>query len=131
MNQSSNSRWPSLAKDAEALGIQSPHLDRLRQHLSMNYGTGSIEMELRQEAAAALGRAGAKLDAAILAARLAEHRYREAVGLAERQTHAVEYATCRDRAHRARWELEVHREAIGLNRHDVLDEMYPPLPPLR
>ena len=39
-------------------------------------------------------------------------------------TEISEYREVRQRALRYRWYLEVQREALGLRRHDVLDEFY-------
>ena len=71
--------------------------------------------ELDRERAGALGRAGQKLTDAIAA-----------LGAAPDQ---VAYEHLHDAARRARWELEVMREAVGLRHHGVLDELYPMPPP--
>ena len=73
-----------------------------------------LRAELDRERAGALGRAGEKLRAAIAAVHTATDP------ATYEQLHAV--------ARRARWELEVVREAIGLRHHGVLDELYP-MPP--
>ncbi len=36
-----------------------------------------------------------------------------------------EYRSLRRQARRYRWYLEIQREAIGLRRHELLDELYP------
>lgn len=69
-----------------------------------------VEQEIVGEMAAALGRAGSKLEEAI--ARV------HAAGPAERPS-------LRRAVLRARWELEVHRESLGIRRHDDLDHLYP------
>jgi hypothetical protein len=38
------------------------------------------------------------------------------------------YASLLERARTWRWYLEVQREAVGLTRHDLIDQLYP-LPP--
>jgi hypothetical protein len=83
--------------------------------------------ELNRERAGALGRAGKKLEDAIAQAEafrgtLAGRSPTEA----ERHRHAELY----DAAARARWELEVTREALGIRRHRDLDATYPMPSPL-
>jgi hypothetical protein len=51
-------------------------------------------------------------------------------GLIERMTLIAEHAETRLRAAKYRWYLEVQREAVGLRRQDVLDEMHRIPPPL-
>jgi hypothetical protein len=74
----------------------------------------ALRAELDRERAGALGRAGQKLADAIAAVRAA--------------TDPTEYESLHESARRARWELEVVREAVGLRHHGVLDELYP-MPP--
>jgi len=83
-----------------------------------------VERELAAERAAALARIAGRLGE--LVARLAEMRS----GLTHlrgsaRPTQVEAYRTLRAEARLYRWYLEVQREALGLRRHDGLDEHYP------
>jgi len=85
----------------------------------------ALQAELDRERAGALGRAGRKLDAAMAAladAEAALHIDTDAAWAA--------YEHARQAATRSRWEMRVHREAVGLRSHGVLDELWP-LPPRR
>lgn len=89
-----------------------------------------IQRELAQEKAAALGRAGERLEAAI--AEL--HRLGAAIDAA-RDARACatlqgEYDRARGRALAARLDLVIQREAVGLRRHAVVDQQFP-VPPHR
>jgi hypothetical protein len=75
-----------------------------------------LRVELDRERAGALGRAGQKLGDAIAALRAA--------------TDPATYDRLHDVAQRARWELEIVREAVGLRHHGALDDLYP-MPPRR
>lgn len=75
---------------------------------------GALEAELRAEMAASLGRAAHKVEVALVA--LEE---------AGRTGDPGGWDEARRAALRAKWELQVHREALGLYRHDDLDRLYP------
>jgi hypothetical protein len=72
---------------------------------------GQLLRELNEERAAALLRISKKLESLI------------------EQLHAASslesFQAVRAEALRYRWYLEVQREALGLRRHEVLDEFYP------
>jgi hypothetical protein len=85
---------------------------------------GRVERELQQERAAALARIAGRLGE--LVARLAEVRARWAeVPGEDRPALLASYHRVREEARLYRWYLEVQREALGLRRHDGLDELYP------
>lgn len=81
-----------------------------------------VEAELRGEAAASMGRAADKVAAALAALRAADP--------GDSPEAIAAFNALRDRALRAKWELRVHREAVGLRSHDALDALYP-VPPRR
>jgi hypothetical protein len=85
------------------------------------------EQEIRQAKAEALGRVGERLDAAL--ARLAEwDRHLEQLSAEAGPEVARETAArdrLRDEAVRLRHALVIQREAIGLRRHDPVEERYP------
>jgi len=84
-----------------------------------------VEDEIRAEKAAALGRAGERLEAALA----------ELQALAERlgpgsDSQLLEaYRTARARARTARLYLLIQREAVGLRSHRVVDQQFPEPPP--
>jgi hypothetical protein len=85
---------------------------------------GRIERELQEERASALGRIGRTLQGLI--ARLESLQAAlERAPASERDRLIVPYRETWERAKTYRWYLEVQREAIGLRRHERLDEMYP------
>ena len=91
---------------------------------------GKLEQEIQQERAAALGRIARTLEA--LLGRLEMIRQRaDTVSGPVRETVVAEHAEVRAQATTYRWYLEVQREAVGLRRHDTLDDIYPIPPPLR
>ena len=91
-------------------------------------GFEKLEEEIAREKAAALGRAGERLDAALEEAR--------ALGLAldaerdpeRRSARLREYEAARRRAEFARMMLLVQREAIGLRHHRLVDQQFPEPP---
>jgi hypothetical protein len=88
-----------------------------------------VERELLQERAAALARIAGRLGE--LVARLAELRSRfEDLPADERPASISTYRRLREEARLYRWYLEVQRDAVGLHRHDGLDEQYPIPEPL-
>lgn len=88
-----------------------------------------IEEEIAREKAAALGRAGERLEEALREARSIAARLTAATG-AERERLAGQYRRARDRASSARLALVIQREAIGLRRHAVVDQQFPEPPAL-
>lgn len=93
-------------------------------------GLRRVEQEIAAEKAAALGRAGERLeqaraDVAEIAARLDT-----TVDPRERERLTAEYGPARERARRARLALVIQREAIGLRHHRIVDQQFPE-PPAR
>ena len=91
--------------------------------------TTTLEQEIVQEIAAALGRTAAKLDYALLRLELAARDLDAAAG-DEVAACAARFDALREEALRARHELLIHREAVGIRRNDVLEQLYP-IPPRR
>ncbi|MEO1235132.1 MAG: hypothetical protein AAFZ18_40235 [Myxococcota bacterium] len=117
-----------LAQELRDRGRSSPHLERLRAQLDLEGQVEEVEGEIRQEMAAALGRAGLKVDTALCALEVAE------IALAEATPEALEaaratYLAARKHAFDARLDLRIHREAIGFRFNQTLDRDYP-IPPL-
>ncbi len=88
------------------------------------------EQEIAAEKAAALGRAGERVEHALADARRAAQRLLEARGAAETGQRAEDYKAARARALDARLGLLIQREALGLRRHGPVDQQFPEPPPL-
>jgi len=120
--------WTTLIRELSDAGYESPYLDRLRRRLDVTQAHESLEREILHEMACALGRAEDKVNVALLRLELAEKALRGATGPEQRRARALAFNSCRHAALSARWELAIHREAIGLRRNDLLERLYP-IPP--
>jgi hypothetical protein len=89
---------------------------------------GRLEEEFRQERAAALGRIGRTLEGHLATLQRLRAAWRDAPA-PDREQLAAQYADVHRQAVRYRWYLEVQREAVGLRRHERLDEQYRVPPP--
>jgi hypothetical protein len=95
---------------------------------SRGEGLRRVEREIAAEKAAALGRAGERLELALDEARGVAERLLAARGEGERAQLAREYTMARRRALDARLALLVQREALGLRRHATVDQEFPEPP---
>jgi hypothetical protein len=89
-----------------------------------------IKEEIVREKAAALGRAGERLETALAALRDIAAAWRSAGGADERQRLAREYEDAWRAADAARLSLLIQREAVGLRDQRVVDQQFP-RPPRR
>jgi hypothetical protein len=117
--------WRTLVRTLCDAGYESPYLDRLRSRLDVAEAQRTLEAEIVREMAAALGRAEDKVNAALLRLELAGEALAAARSLDDRRAGVREWNARRDDALRARWELVIQRESVGLVRNDVLDSLYP------
>ena len=120
--------WQTLVRELRDRGYQSPYLDRLRTRRDVEAAQEELEKEIVREMAAALGRSGEKVDVALLRLELAGRDLAAATDLAERARLTVRFNALRAEALKARHELRIHREAVGIRRNDMLDREYP-IPP--
>jgi hypothetical protein len=86
-------------------------------------GHKQLLRELHEERAAALQRISNTLESLIRQLNAARERVRRATG-SDREREIATWRDLRARAVKYRWYLEVQREALGMRRHDVLDEFY-------
>ena len=84
-----------------------------------------LEREIIQEMAGALGRSAEKVVAALARLAAARRDVDAAVDDSARREAAARFNACRADALRARHELLIHREAVGIRRNDVLETEYP------
>ena len=87
-----------------------------------------INAELSQEKAAALGRAGERLEAALSHAAKLSRRLDATANLEEQERLLGEYESARLRALHARLALLIQREALGLRQHKIVDQKFPEPP---
>lgn len=90
-----------------------------------------LQTEIAGEKAAALGRAGERLEAAMREVTVWAERVREAPAGTQRSGLAMAYEQARARALEARLTLLIQREALGLRRHAVVDQQFPEPPAFR
>src|SRR5215470_3591026 len=112
--------WKALVAELKDRGHESPYLDRLRARLDVDQAQVSLEREILQEIAAALGRTEAKLNHALLPLELASRDLDAAADDAERAARSARLEAMRTEALQARHELLIHREAVGIRRNDLL-----------
>ena len=91
-------------------------------------GFERLEKEILGEKAAALGRAGEKLEDALAITSELGHALDRETDPARRATLLAEYEAARRRAASARLMLLIQREAIGLRHHRTVDQKFPEPP---
>ena len=93
-------------------------------------GVRRVEEEIRAEKAAALGRAGERLEAALAALQDVARLLADTSDDTRWAELRAAYRSARDRARTARLHLLIQREAVGLRNHRVVDQQFPePAPP--
>ena len=122
--------WSKLVRELKDTGYESPYLDRLRARLDPAEAVSRLETEIVQEMAQALGRTEDKLNHALLRLELATRAIDAAPDELARYERVREFNALRLEAIEARRNLQIHREAIGIRRNRVLDDLYP-IPPRR
>jgi hypothetical protein len=120
--------WHSLIRELRDSGHESVYLDRLRARHDVAAAQEQLEREIIREMAEALGRAGEKVDVALLKLELAGKELAAATDAAERKHLVARFNALRAEAITARHELRIHREAVGIRRNDALEREYP-IPP--
>ena len=91
-------------------------------------GFERLEKEILGEKAAALGRAGERLEEALAITSGLGHALDRETDPARRTTLLAEYEAARRRAASARLMLLIQREAIGLRHHRTVDQKFPEPP---
>ena len=125
--------WKHFVESLKDRNFESPYLRQLEARLNGPLAIKgvlrpNIEQEIIDEMAFALRQAEEKLTLALLRVDVAAAEIDQATDAATRRERIEQFNTERDKAARIRWEFVVHREALGLTRHDVLKAMYP-IPP--
>jgi hypothetical protein len=123
--------WKRLVDDLTKQGWQNPSLERLREKLpNLGGGQHALEVEIAQEMASALGRAGEKVDIAIVELEALGRACDRATDPEARAKAVAAFNKKREHAQHVLWELRVHREALGLRNHAQLARFYV-IPPKR
>jgi hypothetical protein len=122
--------WKKLVRELSDSGYESPYLDRLRARLDVRLAFESLEQEIAREIASALGRAGDKVDYALLRLEIAGREVDASADERDRERAVLRFNQVRREALAARHELRIHREAVGIRRNRILEQIYP-IPPRR
>ncbi len=120
--------WKTLVRNLTESGFESPYLERLRSRVDVMPDRKSLEQELLQEMAQALGRACDKVDLGLLELQLIERRIEQQLDAAERDRLVDAFNQQRARVRGYFRELVIHREALGIFHNDHLKQHYP-IPP--
>jgi len=95
------------------------------QRLADARGQGSLEQEVLSEMASSMRRAEDKVLAALDTLEQAYAAVEAAAGIQTRHDAIARYNEAREVARVARWEMIVHREAIGLRDSRLVRDRYP------
>jgi hypothetical protein len=124
--------WTKLATELLEHGIESEYLARVSARVTPDQRLGILEVEIGQEMAGALGRTEDKLNLAFAELQLCRARYdralREHVCHSERAALVDAYNAQRKLVQARLRDLQIHREAVGFRRNQILGELYP-IPP--
>jgi len=128
----STGRWWTLAgevRDAGTPARRDPaHLDMVRARVDPAVAQEELEREILREIAAALGRSAEKVEHALARLDGARRAVDAARDPDERGRATAVYEELRLAAVRARHDLLIHREAVGIRRNEALEALYP-IPP--
>ncbi|MET0343299.1 MAG: hypothetical protein ABW252_19980 [Polyangiales bacterium] len=121
--------WKKLAAELHDHGIDSHYLARVEARVTPENRLESLELEIAQEMAGALGRTEDRLNLALAELQLCEARHARAVRDrapdADRVALAEAHDAQRKVAQQRLRELLIQREAMGFRRNQILNELYP------
>jgi hypothetical protein len=123
-----DTRVTQLVRDLVSSGYESEFLTRLRRRFDTEQAYEDLEREIVYEMACALGRAEEKVNVALLRLELARRDLEAARSEREYAERAQAFNSLRETAWQARYDLLVHREAVGMRRNEILEQLYP-IPP--
>jgi len=125
------SSWERSAKIVKNTDVTNPYLDQMRAEVvDPGLQLKTIEDELCGAIGKALGKQGEKVLIAIRKMKKEHARYLECIqnrALEEALESAQRHNEARQRAIKARWELLVHRQAVGftVDNHSVVHQTFP------
>ena len=118
-----------LASELIAHGVQSEYLARVEARISREQKLETLQIELTQEIAGALGKTDTRVNLAFAELELCKARYDKAASEGAEPAVLSELARAfnaqRKVAQARLRELQIQREAIGFRRNQVLYELYP------
>lgn len=124
--------WKKLAAELLEHGVESKYLARVSARVTPEQQLETLENEIAQEMAGALGRTEDRLNLALAELELCEARYRRAhaahASVAERSALVSAYNAQRVVVQARLRELVIHREAVGFRRNQIVYELFP-IPP--
>ena len=120
--------WKNLLESLSDSELKSPYLDRLRSRIDIAQERQSLERELVQEIAQALGRAEDKINLALLQLDILDAKIKSEGDQGQHNELVEEFNRQREVARRALRDLTIHREALGMYCNRQLTEIYP-IPP--
>lgn len=135
----SSHSWERSAKKVKNIDINNKYLENIREVHDPSQHIKTLEDELRGTMADALGKSGNKILSALRNMQTELDRYNH---LLETDNHSLkaepvlerarQYNYYREQAQKARWELIVHRQAIGfiVNNHKFVSDKFPISPAL-
>ena len=115
--------WKSLVEDLKDQGFESPYLDRLHERVHAYLDRQSLEREILEEMAYALGRAEDKVNLALLELDVLAAELDAAHAPPPERVRA--FNDKRAEAQAALRDLLIHREALGFRRHGLVHDLYP------
>jgi hypothetical protein len=121
--------WKKLAAELIEHGVDSKYLARVSARVTPEQQLETLETEVAQEMAGALGRTEDRLNLALAELELHEARYRRARAAhathSERTALIGAYNAQRVVAQARLRELVIHREAVGFRRNQIVYDLFP------
>ena len=120
--------WKALVEQIKADRLERPYKDSVSTRVEIALPAPSLERELVEEMAYALRCSAEKVGQALERLEFVEREIEAASSPGERRKRITAYNHQRENAIRSRWELMIHREALGFRRHE-LEKSFPIPPP--
>lgn len=121
--------WEKLARELQAQGIDSTYMARVQARVTPEQQLATVEVEILQEIAGALGRSEDRVNLALAECELLAARHASASGVLRGEL-ARAFNAQREVARARVRDLLIHREAAGFRRNQLLNELYPIPAPL-
>jgi hypothetical protein len=124
-----NPPWNKLAAELHDHGVDSRYLARVAARVTPEDRLETLEVEIAQEMAGALGRTEDRLNLALAELELCQARHQRAVRAeapaSEQAALVAQFNAQRRVAQERLRELLIQREAMGFRRNQILNELYP------
>lgn len=124
--------YKKLAAELVEHGVESRYLARVTARVTPEQELETLETEIAQEMASALGRSEDRLNLALAELELCLARYRRALAVHATEQQLDVLASAHEAQRKVAQgrlrDLTIHREAVGFRRNQILSELYP-IPP--